>query len=252
MRKSSRLRTPLSVQGWFKIIEYETKLINNDNFSVIVMILSTLPLPVLSRADDSAGEIILVKSCAGMIVVNAISRSSMCNSLAAIPKHQFHGKIQKLFLNWSTEEPLTPAGNSTRSKIFFAISRWKRICPRASILLSCHVVKTHPFIPALLVVTKTWSVARKNAAFIAMNARMRMRSRKMARLYEPSIDPILAKNVYTVVTHAEKNVLAVTNIQRSAWKIVDNPASMQSVIYVVRSPVLLVRNHADGQHLFSP
>ena len=72
----------------------------------------------------------------------------------------------------------------------------------------------------------------------------------MARLYEPSIDSILAKNVYTVVTHAERNVLALMNIQRCALKIVDNPASMQSVIYDVRSPVLLVRNHADGQHSF--
>jgi hypothetical protein len=60
------------------------------------MILSTSPLPVPSYADDSAREIILVKSSAGMIVVNAISGSSMCNSLVAIPKHQFHGEIQKL------------------------------------------------------------------------------------------------------------------------------------------------------------
>jgi hypothetical protein len=69
---------------------------DNDNFSVIVMILSTSLLPVLSHADDSAREIILVKSSAEMIVVIAISRSSMCNSLAAIPKHQFHGKNQNL------------------------------------------------------------------------------------------------------------------------------------------------------------
>jgi hypothetical protein len=77
---------------------------------------------------------------------------------------------------------------------------------------------------------------------------MRTRSRKMARLYELSIDFILAKSVYTVVIHAEKNVLALTNIHKSAWKIVGNLASMQSVIYVARSPVPLVRNHADGQH----
>ena len=115
--------THLSVQGWFKVIEYETQLIDNDNFSVIVMILSTSQSPVLSHADDSAREIILVKRSAGMIVVNAISRSSTCNCLVAIAKHQFHGKIQKTFFYWSTEEPLTPAGNSTRSKMFFAISR---------------------------------------------------------------------------------------------------------------------------------
>ena len=137
------------------------------------MILSTSPLPVLSHADDSAREIILVKSCAGMTVVNAFSRSSMCNSPAAIPKHQFHGKIQKLLLYWSTERPSTPAGNSTRSKMFFAISRCRKICPHASILLSCHVVKTHPFIPALLVVTGSWNVARKHAVFVVTNARMR-------------------------------------------------------------------------------
>ena len=71
----------------------KSKLIDNDNFSVIVMTLSTSPLLVLSHADDSAGEIIPVKSSARMIVVNAISRSSMCNSPVAIPKHQFHGKI---------------------------------------------------------------------------------------------------------------------------------------------------------------
>lgn len=216
------------------------------------MILSTLPLPVLSHADDSAREIILVKSCAGMIVVNAISRSSMCNSHAAIPKHQFHGKIQKLFFYLSTEGRLTPAGNSTRSKTFFAISRWRKICPRVSILLSCHVVKTRPFFFAVLVVTGSWSVARKYAVFVVTNARKRTRSSKMARLYEPNIDSTLAKNVYTVVTHAERNVLALTNTQRDAWKIVDNPASMQSVIYVVRSPVLLVKNHADGRHFFFP
>ena len=74
------------------------KLIDNDNFSVIVMILSTLVLPVLSHAGDSAREIILVESSAGMIVVNATSRSSMCNSLVAILKHQFHGKVQRLFI----------------------------------------------------------------------------------------------------------------------------------------------------------
>ena len=74
------------------------KLIDNDNFSVTVMILSTSPLPVFSHADDSAREIILVESSAGMIVVNALSRSSMCNSLVAIPKHQFHGKIQRFFI----------------------------------------------------------------------------------------------------------------------------------------------------------
>ena len=185
-----------------------------------------------------------------MIVVDAISRSSMCNCLVAIPKHQFHGKIHKAFFYWSTKGPLTLAGNSTRSKMFFAISRWKKICPRASILLSCHVVKTHPFIPALLDVTGSWSVARKYAVFVVMNARRRTRSRKMARLYEPTIDFILAKNIYTVVTRAERNVLAVMNTQRFAWKIVDNHASMQSVVYVVRSPVLLVRNHADGQQSF--
>ena len=72
----------------------------------------------------------------------------------------------------------------------------------------------------------------------------------MARLYEPSIESILAKNVYTVVTLAERNVLALMNIRRGAWKIVGSPACMQSVVYVVRSPVLLVRNHADGQHSF--
>ena len=152
----------------------------------------------------------------------------------------------------STEGPLTPAGDSTRSKTFFAISRWRKIYPRASILLSCHVVKTHPFIPALLVVTNSWSVVRKHAILVVTNARLRTRNRKMAKLYELSIDSILAKNVYTVATHVERNVLAVMNIQRGAWKIVDNPASMQSVIYVVRSPVLLVRNHADGQHFFFP
>jgi hypothetical protein len=157
-----------------------------------------------------------------------------------------------IYIYWSTEGPLTPAGKSTRSKMFFAISRWRKICPRASILLSCHVVKTHPFIPALLVVIGSWIVARKYAVFVVTNARMRTRSKKMARLYEPSIDSILAKSVYTVVTHAERNVLALMNIQRGAWKIVDNPASMQNVIYVVRSLVLLVRNHADGQHPFSP
>ena len=254
MRKSPQLWTSLSVQGWFKLIGYETKLNDNDNFSVIVMILSMSPSLALSRADDSAREIILVKCCAGMIVVNAISRSSMCSSLAAITKNQFHGEISKLkYIYWSTEGPLiTPAGNSTRSKMFFAISRWRKICPRASILLSSRVVKTHPFIFALLVVTGLWSVARKYAVFVVTNARMRTRSRKMANLYEPSIDSILAKNVYTAVTHAERNALALTNIQRGAWKIVDNPASMQNVIYVVRSPVLLVRNHADGQHPFLP
>ena len=134
--------------------------------------------------------------------------------------------------------------------MFFVISRWRKICPRASILLSCRVVKTHPFIPALLVVTSSWSVARKYAVFVVTNASRRTRNRKMARLYEPNIYSILAKNVYIVVTHAERNVLAVTNIQRGAWKIVDNPASMQSVVYVVRSPVLHVRSHADGQHFF--
>ena len=134
--------------------------------------------------------------------------------------------------------------------MFFAISRWRNICPRANILLSCHVAKTHLFIPAMLVVTGSWSVARKYAVSVVANARMRTRNRKMAKLYEPSIDSILAKNVYTVVTHAERSVLAPMNIQRGAWKIVDNPASMQSVVYVVRSPVLLVRNHADGQHSF--
>ena len=159
-------------------------------------------------------------------------------------------RSKNIYCYWSTEGPLTPAGNSTRSKMFFAISRWRKICPRASILLSYHVVKTRPIIPALLVVTGSWSVARKYAVFVVTNARMGTRSREMARLYEPNIDSILAKNVYTVVTHAERNVLAVTNIQIGAWKIVDSPASMQSVIYVVRSPVLLVRNHADGQHSF--
>ena len=74
----------------------------------------------------------------------------------------------------------------------------------------------------------------------------------MARLYEPSIESILAKNVYTVVTLAERNVLALMNIRRGAWKIVGSPACMQSVVYVVRSPVLLVRNHADGRHSFFP
>ena len=156
------------------------------------------------------------------------------------------------FFIWSTEGPLTPAGNSTRSKMFFAISRWRKLCSRASILVSCHVAKTLPFIPALLVVTGSWSVARKHAVSVVTNARMRTRSRKMAKFYEPSIDYILAKNVYTVATHAGRNVLAVMNIQKGAWKIVDNPASMQSVIYVVLSPVLLVRNHADGQHSFFP
>ena len=98
------------------------KLIDNDNFSVIVMTLSTSPLPVISHADDSARETILAKSCAGMIVVSAISRSSMCNSPVAIPKHQFHGKIQlNVLFYWSTDGPLTPAGNSIRSKMFFAI-----------------------------------------------------------------------------------------------------------------------------------
>ena len=157
-----------------------------------------------------------------------------------------------IYIYWSTEVLLIPAGKSTLSKMFFAISRWRNICSRASILLSCRVVKTHPFIPALLVVSGSWSVARKYAVFVVMNARMRTRSRRMATLYEPSIDFILVKNVYTVVTHAERNVLALTNIQRGAWKIVDNPASMQNVVYAVRSLVLLVRNHADGQHPFSP
>jgi hypothetical protein len=79
-----------------------------------------------------------------------------------------------------------------------------------------------------------------------------MWSRKMVRLHEPNIDPTLAKNVYTVVTDAKRNVLALTNILRGAWKIVDSHASMRSVIYVARSPVLLVKNHADGQHRFFP
>ena len=159
----------------------------------------------------------------------------------------FMVRSNKLIFYWSTEMSLTPAGDSIRSKMFFAISRWRKICPRASILLSCHVVKTHPFIAALLVVTGSWSVARKYAVFVVTNARMRTRNRKIARLTELSIDPILAKNVYTAVTHAKRNVLSVMNIQRGAWKIVDNPASMRSVNCVVRSPVLHVRNHADGQ-----
>ena len=57
------------------------------------MILNTFLLPVPSDVDDSAREIILVKSNAGLIVVGADSRSSMSNSLVAMLKHQFHGKI---------------------------------------------------------------------------------------------------------------------------------------------------------------
>jgi hypothetical protein len=85
--------------------------------SVIVMIPNMSPSPVLSYVDDSVQEIILVESSAGMNAVTVSSRSPMCDFLVAMPKHQFH------------------AGNSTRSKMFFAISKWRKICPRASILL---------------------------------------------------------------------------------------------------------------------
>jgi hypothetical protein len=53
-----------------------------------------------------------------------------------------------------------------------------------------------------------------------------------------------------VTTCAKRNVLTTMNIQRGAWKNVDSLASMHSVIYVARSPVLLVRNHVDGEHHF--
>lgn len=72
----------------------------------------------------------------------------------------------------------------------------------------------------------------------------------MERLQEPATDPTLAKVVCTVATHAERNVLVAMNTQRSVWKSVDNLVSMHSVVYLARSPVLLVRNHADGKHIF--
>jgi hypothetical protein len=68
----------------------------------------------------------------------------------------------------------------------------------------------------------------------------------MARLCESSIDLTLVKNVCTVVIYAKRNVLAIMNIRRDAWKNADNHANMRSAVYVARSPVLLVRNHADG------
>jgi len=216
------------------------------------MILTMSPLPALSHADGSALETILVEKTVGMIAVSANSRSSMCNSLVAMIKYQFHGKIQKYVSYLSTERPSIPAGNSTLSKKLFAISSWRKICPRASILLSCHVAKTHPFIPVLLVATGQWSVARKHAALVVTSAKPspRMWSRMMARLREPSINTTLAKNVCTVATHAERNALAAMNIQRGAWKDVDNLASMHSVTCLARSPALLVRNLADGEHRF--
>jgi hypothetical protein len=57
------------------------------------MIPNMSPLAVLSHADDSAPEIILVEKTAGMIVVSAIFRSPMYDSLVATPKIQFHGKM---------------------------------------------------------------------------------------------------------------------------------------------------------------
>jgi hypothetical protein len=57
------------------------------------MILNTSLLPVLSLANDSAREAILVKNSARLIVAVANSRLSMCNSLADMRKHQFHGEI---------------------------------------------------------------------------------------------------------------------------------------------------------------
>ena len=115
------------------------------------------------------------ESCAGMVVVNANSRSSMCSSLVAITKHQFHGKIppkKKLYMvDWRA---LTPAGKSTRSKMFFCDFEMEKL----EYLLSCR----GRFIPALLVVSGSWSVARKYAVFVVMNARMRTRSRRMAKL----------------------------------------------------------------------
>ena len=72
----------------------------------------------------------------------------------------------------------------------------------------------------------------------------------MVRFRGPSIDPTLAKNVCIVITHAERNVLATMNIQRGAWKVVDNPASMHSVICVAGSLAPPARNHADGEYRF--
>jgi hypothetical protein len=99
------------------------------------MILSTSPSPVLSLAEDSAQETILAKRIARTIVVIVVSRLPMCNFLVAMPKHPFHGKNLTNIFYLLTEEPSTPAGNLTHSKTFFAISRWRKVCPRASIPL---------------------------------------------------------------------------------------------------------------------
>ena len=163
----------------------------------------------------------------------------------------FMVRSKKKIVYWSTERPSTPAGNSTCSKMLFCDFEMQKNLPSCehTAIMPCGQDKTHLFIPALLIVTGSWNVARKNAVFVVTNARMRTWGRKMARLYEPAWNLLLAKNIFTL---AERNVLAPMNIRRGAWKIVGSPACMQSVVYVVQSPVLLVRNHADGQHSFSP